>query len=330
MNADMQEASLTVPGTFYRGHEIHIVCEVTDAGSPPITRYQRLVLETDAPEYPKNFNAELTGLTRIALSWEGISEEESGISIERSEGDTGSFASIAELGVNDTAYTDTALKELTRYRYRVVAFNDSLSSGYDRIISITTLSTTSLPVAVSTPSPENGAVNVVWKPALSWEASLNADSYDIYLGSDNPPPLLTNQATTEYQPDTLEDGTTYYWRIDGRNANGTTEGTLWSFTTELDHTSVPETVRSGSLHLRAYPNPFRSLTMIHYELKSRSRVELAVYNLAGEKVATLVNQWQTAGEQSVPLDAGAFGNGTYILRIRAGQLEQRCKIVLMD
>jgi len=40
-----QEASFTVPKDAGKGVTIHIICEVTDSGSPPLTRYQRVVAE---------------------------------------------------------------------------------------------------------------------------------------------------------------------------------------------------------------------------------------------------------------------------------------------
>ena len=97
LNSDEQDASFTVPEKFHKGQSIHIICEVTDTGSPPLSRYQRVVVETDIPAFPKKINAELTGITKVALTWEDISEDESGIRIERAEGDTGSFATLAEL-----------------------------------------------------------------------------------------------------------------------------------------------------------------------------------------------------------------------------------------
>jgi len=44
-NASAQNASLTVPADAQPGQTIHIICEVTDTGSPPLTRYQRVVIE---------------------------------------------------------------------------------------------------------------------------------------------------------------------------------------------------------------------------------------------------------------------------------------------
>ena len=46
-NAGKKEASFTVPNDAGEGETIHIICEVTDAGSPPITRYQRVVVEIE-------------------------------------------------------------------------------------------------------------------------------------------------------------------------------------------------------------------------------------------------------------------------------------------
>jgi len=46
-NAEQQDASFTVPGDAGNGKTVHIVCEVTDTGTPPLTRYQRVVVEIE-------------------------------------------------------------------------------------------------------------------------------------------------------------------------------------------------------------------------------------------------------------------------------------------
>ena len=43
--AGEQDASFTVPGDAGKGKTIHIICEVTDNGTPQLTRYQRVVVE---------------------------------------------------------------------------------------------------------------------------------------------------------------------------------------------------------------------------------------------------------------------------------------------
>ncbi|MFH0758410.1 MAG: LamG-like jellyroll fold domain-containing protein [Bacteroidota bacterium] len=111
-----------------------------------------------------------------------------------------------------------------------MTYNDSLESGFEGIAEVTTLSPTSLPLPVSDPTPENNAVYVDVFPMMEWIASINADSYAIYFGIENPPPFVTNQIETNFEPGELEKGLTYYWRIDGNNVEGSTEGVIWSFT----------------------------------------------------------------------------------------------------
>ncbi len=87
------------------------------------------------------------------------------------------------------------------------------------------------PAAPGVPSPANGATGVVLAPALSWVASGGAASYDVYLGASSPPPMVTNTTATLYVPGLLNSGTTYYWQIVARNADGTASSATWSFTT---------------------------------------------------------------------------------------------------
>jgi hypothetical protein len=329
LNSDKQDAMITVPEDFYKGETIHIICEVTDTGSPPLTRYQRVILEPKALAYPKNVSAELTDITRVELSWEGTNDDETGFRIERAKGETGIFDTIAELQADIISYVDSGLTELTQYHYRVIAFNDSLTSSFERIVDITTLASTSLPAAVSNPSPENNAANIDNDTTLMWKASVNADSYDVYFGTDNPPPFLSNQSEAAFKPGGLRDGETYYWRIDGKNSNGTTEGSIWNFKVAGNFISGLETFQNEIIHIQSYPNPFNSFTTINYELKSHSEVKLSVYNVMGENIATLVNQWQPAGEYSVTYNAGNLESGVYFFSLNTGLSEQRGKMLLM-
>jgi rhamnogalacturonyl hydrolase YesR len=69
---------------------------------------------------------------------------------------------------------------------------------------------------------------------LSWTAGDTATNHDVYFGT-NPVPgpneFRSNTTETTFIPDTLEFGTTYYWRIDEVGPGGTTTGQIWSFTT---------------------------------------------------------------------------------------------------
>lgn len=72
------------------------------------------------------------------------------------------------------------------------------------------------------------------------------------------------------------------------------------------------------------PNPFSSSATISYSLKDSAPVSLAVYNLKGQLVKTLVAETKAAGTHQLSwdgLDAGgnSVANGAYILRLSSGQ-----------
>jgi YVTN family beta-propeller protein len=88
------------------------------------------------------------------------------------------------------------------------------------------------PAQVTSPNPTDTATNVITTTQLSWASASGAVSYDVYFGTSNPGTFIGNQAGTGYNPGTLSNSTPYYWRIDSVNANGTTIGVVWSFTTQ--------------------------------------------------------------------------------------------------
>jgi len=65
-----------------------------------------------------------------------------------------------------------------------------------------------------------------------------------------------------------------------------------------------------------YPNPFNPTTTIAYTMKNAGHVSLCVYNLAGQKVAELVNQEQSAGSHKVEFNAADLGSGVYFYRVQ--------------
>ena len=110
--------------------------------------------------------------------------------------------------------------------------------------------------------PGNGATGVDPRIVLHWvpfflgyDSSGNpvfSNSYDVYFGTTSPGASQGNQAGTAFNPGTLSNGTTYYWRVDGRNdANGLSrEGPVQSFTTWLtEPNSVYENIRDSNFIL---------------------------------------------------------------------------------
>jgi hypothetical protein len=115
---------------------------------------------------------------------------------------------------------------------------DLLSAAVDYALGMTT--------QARNPNPPDGAENVS-QSTLQWSAGYTAMWHNVYFGT-NPTPgateLVSEQQTeTMYQPpEGLASNTTYYWRIDEIEADGTTihTGAVWSFTTAILAASNPD------------------------------------------------------------------------------------------
>jgi len=92
--------------------------------------------------------------------------------------------------------------------------------------------------------------------------------------------------------------------------------------TSTDDT-VTEVPRAVELE-QNFPNPFNPSTTIAYQLSESSNVQLSVYSITGEHVATLVNQTQSPGDYTVSFGAEGLASGSYIYRLAAnGQVLTR-------
>ncbi len=77
-----------------------------------------------------------------------------------------------------------------------------------------------------------------------------------------------------------------------------------------------------------YPNPFNPVTQISYTLARDGHVKLEVYNLLGQKVATLVDEYQQAGQKSVNWEAKDLASGIYFYKLTARDFTATRKMVL--
>ena len=78
-----------------------------------------------------------------------------------------------------------------------------------------------------------------------------------------------------------------------------------------------------------YPNPFNPSTLIKYSVAKDGFVNVSVFNLIGEKVATLVNGNVKAGSYEVNFNASSFSSGVYFYSIEAGDFKAVRKMMLM-
>ena len=92
---------------------------------------------------------------------------------------------------------------------------------------------------------------------------------------------------------------------------------------------LPEITTQEFLLGPAYPNPFSSVTSFEIDIPRQSFIILAIYNMFGEVVSTLISKEMEAGRSKYVWDAGNLTNGTYILRLQAGEFNKMRKIVLL-
>jgi len=69
--------------------------------------------------------------------------------------------------------------------------------------------------------------------------------------------------------------------------------------------------------LQNYPNPFNPATTIPFTLESASEIQLEILNLAGQKIATVVNGRWPEGEHRVDWNAAGVPSGVYLVRLKA-------------
>ena len=78
-----------------------------------------------------------------------------------------------------------------------------------------------------------------------------------------------------------------------------------------------------------YPNPFNPSTTIEFALAKAGEVQVAVFNLAGQKVAELANGRLNAGMHSFTFDAQGLPSGIYIYTVRSAGFSAARRMVLM-
>jgi hypothetical protein len=93
-------------------------------------------------------------------------------------------------------------------------------------------------------------------------------------------------------------------------------------------TSVENQAENFSL-CQNYPNPFNPVTTIAYTVSNSGHVRLTVFNLSGQQVASLVDEVQPTGRQSVIWDASNFPAGPYFYQLEMDGTSQIGKMSLL-
>jgi titin len=152
----------------------------------------------------------------VNLSWTDNSGNEAGFRIDRSANGT-TFAKIATVGANITAYSDSGLATSITYSYRVSSFNGGGSSANSNTATVA-LVVSSAPTNLTVDVAKHGHVTLKWKDnagnetAFQVERSTNGSAFAVIAS--------TAANTTNYEDTKARGKQTYYYRVAAKNNVG--------------------------------------------------------------------------------------------------------------
>jgi hypothetical protein len=121
-----------------------------------------------------------------------------------------------------------------------------------------------------------------------------------------------------------------------RWANGELNNLLVLPEKELTNVEADNNVPTEFELAQNYPNPFNPSTKIKYTIPASLNpseggklVQLKVYDILGNEVATLVNELQQVGQHEVVFDAAGLASGIYIYRIQTAAYINTRKMILL-
>lgn len=193
--------------------------------------------------------------------------------------------------------------------------------------------TSALPVELSSFS----ASAVGSKVKLSWRTATETKNYgfEVERKALNEPSSISKYETVGFVPgsgnsnspkdysftDTKVSSGKYSYRLKQIDSDGSIN---YSKIIEVDLAAPKKYELSQN-----YPNPFNPVTTINFTLPAATNVKLTLYNLLGEKIKTLVDEYRDEGVHSLNINANDLQSGLYIYKIEAGSFVQERKMMLL-
>jgi ligand-binding sensor domain-containing protein len=185
-------------------------------------------------------------------------------------------------------------------------------------------------------STDNGST---WTISLNdgWVTSIFNIGSNIFVGSfGNGVWRSTNNGTSWSQiNDGLASGAYYVMSLGADDQYlfaGTNGSCIWRrplsqiVTDVIDHSNIQLTEFSLEQN---YPNPFNPSTSIQYTIGSRQFVQLKVYDVLGNEVATLVDDYKPAGSYEIDFNASQLSSGLYMYKLKVGEITLTKKMILI-
>ncbi len=125
----------------------------------------------------------------------------------------------------------------------------------------------------------------------------------------------------------IQNGYDFGW--DSRDLKGAViNGIVYGDTTITGIEDKINPVSSFSLS-QNYPNPFNPATTIRYDIGKPGQVTLKIFDILGNEITTLINEYKPSGNYSINFDGGNLASGIYYYQLKAGDFTATKKFVLM-
>ena len=122
----------------------------------------------------------------------------------------------------------------------------------------------------------------------------------------------------------------YYWRVRSESLRGVSHWSeTRSFTTSSPTSVGEETIPDQMTLNQNYPNPFNPSTKISWQSPISSWQTLRIYDVLGNQVTTLVNEFRTAGKYEASFDASGLPSGIYFYKLQTGSFVETKKMTLL-
>jgi hypothetical protein len=104
---------------------------------------------------------------------------------------------------------------------------------------------------------------------------------------------------------------------------------LQNFLVSVDDDNSRENIVTDYKLYQNYPNPFNPSTKIRWQSPVSSRQVLKVFDVLGNEIATLVNEYKPTGSYEIEFDASRLSSGIYFYQLRAGKFFSTKKMILI-
>lgn len=305
-------------------------------------------VDVTPPATPTNFTA-TAGDSKVTLSWNANTEPDLVIyNLFRGTVQNGWMDYLTNVDKNTTSYTDNNVVNGTTYYYQISA-SDNSNNQSARTNQVS--ATPTVPADVTPPATPTIISTSVFQGGVKLEWTQNTEpdlaNYFIYRSKTSgftpslSKPIVTSnkiatvdKSLTQYNDITnVESNTVYYYKMSAVDNSGNESG----YSNQATATTLNILNDNSTTEFALYqnvPNPFNPITVIEFSIPNDTDVNIIIYDLMGNEVKTLINEFKPVGQYQVNWDGNdnseqSVSGGIYFYQIQAGYYNQTKKMVLL-